>query len=147
MKRCNETDVIRLYRPRVVRLCRSRWPYMRIDEKVAEAEYFLLCAIRTPSVRDGQFWDTFLHSFIPYMDQYYRSESDRKFTFLSLDARLNTKNPDGDWTLLDCLPAAPSFESALVIEEFSPRFLRQTKTFSRNCLIKYRVHKSCAVIG
>lgn len=118
MKHCNEADVIRHYLPRVIRLCKTRWPYMRMDEKVAEAEYFLFCTIRTPFIRDGQFWDTFLHSFIPYMNQYYRSESNRKFAFLSLDAKLNTKNPDGDWTLLDCLPAMPSFESTLIIDEF-----------------------------
>lgn len=127
MKKIDETAVILHYRPRVMHLCEERWPYMRMDEKIAEAEYFLLCAIRTPSVHIGKFWYTFLRSFIPYMDKFYRNESKNRFFHLSLDASLRTKSQDQNWTLLECLPDTTSFESNLLRKEFLASLSEQSR--------------------
>lgn len=116
MNPCDETAVIRHYRPRIIRLCKERWPYMHMDEKLSEAEYFMLCAIRTPSVT--RFWDTFLKSFIPYMDHHYRDEGKCKFACRSLDANIRTNNHEKGLTLHECLSDSYSFESTLFVTAF-----------------------------
>ncbi len=127
MKTCDEADVILHYRPRVLRLCESRWRYMRMDEKIAEADYFMLCAIRTPSIGAHNFWNAFVCGFAAHMDKCCRDENRRRFACLSLDARRASKDRNRSWTLLDRLPAASPFESTLAVKEFLSSLPRPTR--------------------
>lgn len=116
--RCDEAMVILHYHSRMVQLCKSRWPYIAMDEILSEAHLVMLSTIRTPRIPDGEFWPLFQRSFIRHMEKYCRDAGELRFRNLSLNASLNTKNHTSNWTLLDCLSDPHSFEAYLYLHDF-----------------------------
>lgn len=114
-----ESEIIQSAIPYIKNLCKKKWTNMEPEDRVAEATYYFLCAIRSIPTNTGCFIQDFEKELIPYMDQINSTYPPRFYSKMcSLDSLTPTNNGSSQWTLYDSRAGSFLDQSALCVKLF-----------------------------
>ena len=109
-----EEQALRMAENYIRSLCNRNWTNIELEDRIAEASFFFLCAYRSLPINSGHFLAQYKEALAPYMKK-LNASSPYRYRHSSLDARTPTRT--GSWSLYDQL-ADSSDESALTVQEF-----------------------------
>ena len=101
-----KAQAFRLFEPKIRDMCKSGWRFMEYDDRLSEAAYIFLSALRTFPTNSGLFWEDYKASFVSHMER-LKKEYGRQSCWISLDSHVrDKKNSVCRSTILDLIIAA-----------------------------------------
>ena len=106
-----EMQAYLLFEEHIRKLCRGRWGFLEMEDRISEAALLFIAALRIFPTNSGRFWEDYLWLLERHMDR-LRREYGRQKCWLSLDA------PLGIGTGLDRLMAREIDDTYWPVEKF-----------------------------
>lgn len=141
MAKLTENDVLLFYWPAIKRFCYERWGGFEMEDRVQEAAYFFVCALRSLSLTGGHFWEEYCQGLILYMKKCNASAQSRYFRECSLYRPINNSNDDMSIALVDVLHDSGIDESASVVQAFLNTLEPEDARIVRS--LQEKIPKSC----
>lgn len=104
--------------PKIRKTCSGRWLNMEPEDRVAEASFFFIRALRSLPHSTGHFMSDYIDLLIPYMDKKNREYPSHYRKIFSLDAPLPSSNDSGEWNRYDTNVAPCTDESVEDVKLF-----------------------------
>ena len=114
-----ENEIVGLAMPHIKKLCYGKWFNLELEDRIIEAAYFFICALRNLPIDSGHFMSDYEDALVPYMNEQNRKEPSRYHRCdRSLDDPGNTNNTDKKWTLYDILSGPDIDQTAVDVDSF-----------------------------
>ena len=113
-----EMQAYSLFESKIAQICRFNWRFMEYEDRLSEAAYIFIIALRIFPTNSGFFWQEYQGILIAHM-QNLKAEYRRQTCWISLDKRLRNRNNDVyNHTLLDLLVAQEPDSGDLHVHRF-----------------------------
>ena len=113
-----ETPAYMLFDTPIRNLCRNNWHFLEPDDRIAEAQFLFIVALRTYPTNSGHFWSDYKRALSEYMLQLKLIHGKQRCR-ISLDSPLRTKYDSGrKVTRLDLLRAPEPDNTHWLVHRF-----------------------------
>lgn len=95
-----ETQAYQLFEAKIKEICKLNWRFLEYEDRVSEAAYIFIIALRTLPTNTGFFWQEYQNALTTHM-QNLRTEYQHQTCWLKLDKPVRCKNStDYSYSLL-----------------------------------------------
>jgi len=113
-----EIQAYRLFETKIQEICRLNWRFLEYEDRISEAAYIFIIALRTLPTNTGFFWHEYQNVLMDYM-QSLKKEYQHQTCWLKLDAPVRSKTiNDYSYSLADLLIAREPDYSGIIIHNF-----------------------------
>jgi len=136
-----EIQAYRLFETKIQEICRLNWRFLEYEDRISEAAYIFIIALRTLPTNTGFFWHEYQNVLMDYM-QSLKKEYQHQTCWLNLDAPVRSKTiNDYNYSLLDLLIAREPDSSEISVHNFLNTLSIQQQNIL-NLLMDGRSHRS-----
>lgn len=130
-----------LFEAKIKNICRFNWRFLEYEDRISEATYIFIVALRTLPTNTGFFWQEYQSILATYM-QKLKTEYRYQTCWLKLDKPVRSKNNiNYNYSLLDLLIAREPDSSEISVHNFLNTLSIQQQNIL-NLLMDGRSHRS-----
>jgi len=136
-----EMQAYQLFEAKIKNICRFNWRFLEYEDRISEATYIFIVALRTLPTNTGFFWQEYQNVLATYM-QKLKTEYQYQTCWLKLDKPIRSKNNiNYNYSLLDLLIAREPDSSEISVHNFLNTLSIQQQNIL-NLLMDGRSHRS-----
>lgn len=113
-----EIQAYQLFETKIQEICRLNWRFLEYEDRISEATYIFIVALRTLPTNTGFFWQEYQNLLVHHMEN-LKTKHQHQTCWLKLDAPARSKTDNAySYSLLDLLIAREPDFSEISVHNF-----------------------------